>query len=64
MASDGGIFTFGDAAFYGSTAADATTDPAEKIVPTSSGQGYWIEDQNGTMYPFGERPGRTAGQPV
>ena len=39
MASDGGIFTFGDAAFYGSTAADATTDPAEKIVPDDVGPG-------------------------
>jgi cell wall-associated NlpC family hydrolase len=57
MASDGGIFTFGDAAFYGSTAADAPTDPAEKIVPTASGQGYWIEDQNGTVYPFGRAQG-------
>ncbi len=25
--------------------------------PTQSGQGYWIEDQNGTMYPFGSAQG-------
>ena len=26
-------------------------------MPTTSGQGYWIEDQNGTMYPFGSAQG-------
>jgi peptidoglycan DL-endopeptidase CwlO len=57
VASDGGIFTFGDAAFYGSTASAPSPDPAEKVVPTTTGDGYWIEDQNGTMSPFGDAQG-------
>ena len=53
MASDGGVFTFGDAAFYGSTAS-STGDPVERLVPTPSGHGYWVVQQNGTATPFGD----------
>ena len=99
MASDGGIFSFGDAAFYGSTgsihlvqpivamaptpdgkgywmvavrrrhlqlrrrrlpgsaAGGPGLDPAERVVSTASGHGYWVEEQNGTAYPFGDAVG-------
>ena len=53
MASDGGVFTFGDAAFYGSTASDPG-DPVERLVPTHSGHGYWVVQQNGTATAFGD----------
>jgi cell wall-associated NlpC family hydrolase len=52
VAADGGVFTFGDAAFYGSTASDPG-DPVERLVPTHSGNGYWVVQQNGTATAFG-----------
>jgi cell wall-associated NlpC family hydrolase len=57
VAQDGGIFSFGDSAFHGSTGSMPTGDPAEKIVSTRSGDGYWVVDQNGTEYPFGDATG-------
>src|ERR1700722_4521461 len=60
VAQDGGIFSFGDALFHGSTGAMPTVDPAEKIVSTHSGNGYWVVDQNGTAYPFGDAQGPPA----
>jgi cell wall-associated NlpC family hydrolase len=62
VASDGGIFSFGDAAFHGSMGANPTPDPAEKVVPTDSGLGYWVVDQNGTVHPFGDATGTPAVQ--
>ena len=57
--SDGGVFSFGDAAFYGSTAGQPG-DPVERLVTTASGHGYWIVQQNGTATPFGDAgPGST-----
>ena len=47
VAADGGVFAFGDAAFYGSTAG-SPGDPVERLVTTASGHGYWIVQQNGT----------------
>ena len=52
-----GIFNFGDAAFDGSAAGGPALDPAERVVASPSGQGYWVEDQNGTAYPFGDATG-------
>ena len=57
VASDGGIFNFGDAGFFGSAATSPTLDRAEKMVPDSTGRGYWVEEQNGTAYPFGDAQG-------
>ncbi len=98
VASDGGIFSFGDAQFHGSTGAinlnkpvvgmtphqddwllarrirrrglqlrrrqvlrlhrrRTPTEPAEKIVPPATVMGYWVVDQNGTAYPFGDASG-------
>jgi cell wall-associated NlpC family hydrolase len=53
VASDGGVFTFGDAGFHGSTAG-TPGDPVERLVPTPSGQGYWVVQQSGTATPFGD----------
>ena len=55
--SDGGIFNFGDATFAGSAAGGPGLDPAERVVSTASGHGYWVEEQNGTAYPFGDAVG-------
>ena len=47
-------FTFGDARFYGSTAATALPAPVVIIEPTPTGAGYWLIGANGTLYPFGD----------
>ena len=41
MASDGGVFTFGDAPFYGSDGG-MLTSPAVAIAAPRGGAGYWI----------------------
>ena len=60
VASDGGIFNFGDAGFYGSPAGGPGLDPTEKVVSTDSGQGYWVEDAERHGLPVRRRPGRAA----
>jgi hypothetical protein len=41
IASDGGIFAFGDARFHGSTGAMKLTQPIVGMAATPSGNGYW-----------------------
>ena len=53
VASDGGIFTFGDAGFYGSTGAAPLTRPIVGMIPTSSGHGYWLVASDGGVFTFG-----------
>jgi hypothetical protein len=52
---DGGIFTFGDAAFHGSlpglAAADART--GKRIRATAAGVGYYILGDDGRVFGFG-----------
>jgi arylsulfatase A-like enzyme len=54
VASDGGIFAFGDAAFFGSTAANADAGPVVAMVPTASGAGYWEIGAAGGVFAFGD----------
>ena len=53
VASDGGIFTFGDAKFYGSTGALQLNKPIIGMAPTSDGQGYWLVASDGGVFTFG-----------
>jgi hypothetical protein len=55
VASDGGIFTFGDANFFGS-AAGVSSAPVVGAVITSTGHGYWLASQNGGVFSFGDAP--------
>jgi hypothetical protein len=57
VAADGGVFSFGDAGFYGSMGAAPSPEPTERIVSTRTGHGYWIIDQNGTANGFGDASG-------
>ena len=52
-ASDGGIFSFGNAQFYGSTGAVALNRPIVGMAPTSSGGGYWLVASDGGIFSFG-----------
>jgi hypothetical protein len=55
VASDGGIFTFGDARFLGSTGGRGITDVVA-ISPAAQGTGYWLTGANGSVYSFGAAP--------
>jgi hypothetical protein len=52
VASDGGIFTFGDAVFRGSTGAVVLTKPI--VGMAASGGGYWLVGSDGGIFTFGD----------
>jgi hypothetical protein len=54
VATDGGIFTFGDAPFYGSTGDIRLNQPVFAMAPTPSGQGYWLVARDGGIFTFGD----------
>ena len=54
VARDGGIFTFGDAAFYGSTGALRLNQPIVGMAATPSGRGYWMAAADGGIFTFGD----------
>jgi N-acetylmuramoyl-L-alanine amidase len=54
VASDGGIFTFGDAGFYGSTGALTLNRPIVGMAATPDGQGYWLVASDGGIFTFGD----------
>ncbi|MFT7647421.1 MAG: hypothetical protein ACI8Y4_002170 [Candidatus Poriferisodalaceae bacterium] len=55
MASaDGGVFTFGDAAFYGSMGSTTLSRPVVAIAATPSGRGYWLIASDGGIFTFGD----------
>jgi hypothetical protein len=54
VASDGGIFTAGDAQFYGSTGAIALNKPVVGMAATPDGKGYWLVASDGGIFTFGD----------
>ena len=54
VASDGGIFSFGDAKFYGSTGAIHLNQPVVGMAATSDGHGYWLVASDGGIFNFGD----------
>ncbi len=54
VASDGGIFTFGDAAFKGSAGDIRLNQPIVGMAPTPSGNGYWLVASDGGIFTFGD----------
>ena len=53
VGSDGGIFTFGSAQFYGSTGSIHLQRPVVGITPTASRGGYWLVASDGGIFAFG-----------
>jgi hypothetical protein len=53
-ASDGGIFTFGNLAFYGSTGGIVLNKPIVGMASTPDGQGYWLVASDGGIFAFGD----------
>ena len=54
VGSDGGIFTFGDAGFFGSHGGSPTNGAVAGMAATPDGQGYWLVTAQGTVYAYGE----------
>ena len=54
VASDGGIFTFGDANFYGSMGGQQLNRPVVGIAATPDGKGYWEVASDGGIFTFGD----------
>ena len=50
VASDGGIFSFGDASFYGSTGAMRLNEPIVGMAATPDGGGYWLVASDGGIF--------------
>ena len=69
VASDGGVFAFGDATFEGSCPGiGGCTGTAVAVMPDATGKGYWLVTDIGSIYAFGDVPGLGApgnvGSPV
>ena len=54
VASDGGIFDFGDAGFFGSAGSVPLVKPAVAMAATPDGHGYWIAASDGGIFNYGD----------
>jgi hypothetical protein len=54
VGSDGGIFSFGDAAFDGSMGGRPLNSPVVGIAATPDGNGYWEVASDGGIFAFGD----------
>jgi hypothetical protein len=54
VASDGGIFSFGGAAFYGSTGGMTLNKPVVGMAATPDGGGYWLVASDGGVFSYGD----------
>ena len=54
VASDGGVFSFGDAKFHGGTGAITLNKPMVGMAPTPSRNGYWLAASDGGIFSFGD----------
>jgi parallel beta-helix repeat protein len=66
VASDGGVFNFGDAGFFGSMGGKPLNAPIVGLVSTPSGQGYWEVASDGGVFAFGDATfhGSMGGKPL
>jgi len=64
VASDGGIFAFGDAPYLGSMGGIALVRPVVTMASTPDGRGYWLAASDGGLFAFGDAPfrGSTGGR--
>jgi hypothetical protein len=54
LGSDGGIFSFGDATFLGSTGDRKLNRPSVGMAATPDGDGYWFVASDGGIFSFGD----------
>ena len=53
-ASDGGVFTYGDAVFQGSTGGMHLNSPIVSMAATPDGHGYWLVASDGGVFTYGD----------
>jgi Domain of unknown function (DUF4232) len=53
VAADGGVFSFGNAVFHGSTGDVALAQPIVGMAATANGEGYWLVAADGGVFSFG-----------
>jgi len=69
-ASDGGVFAYGGAPFYGSMGGQTLARPVVGMAPTPDGGGYWEVASDGGVFAFGDAGfygsmgGQTLARPV
>jgi Tol biopolymer transport system component len=65
-ASDGGVFTFGDAPFLGSMGGKKLNEPVVGMASTPNGGGYWEVASDGGIFSFGDAGfyGSMGGKPL
>jgi hypothetical protein len=54
VASDGGIFGYGDALFHGSTGGIPLFRPMVGMAATPTGRGYWLVASDGGVFAYGD----------
>ena len=54
VGSDGGVFSFGDANYYGSTGGTTLNKPIVAAMATPDGKGYWLVASDGGVFSFGD----------
>ncbi len=66
VASDGGLFSFGTAQFYGSMGGQPLNQPIVGMAPTPDQGGYWEVASDGGIFAFGDAQfyGSTGGMPL
>jgi hypothetical protein len=66
VASDGGIFSYGDAPYLGSHGGSPLNKPIVGIAATPNGKGYWLVASDGGVFSYGDAPylGSHGGSPL
>jgi hypothetical protein len=53
-AADGGVFSYGDARYYGSMGGKRLNQPIVGMASTPTGHGYWLVARDGGIFSFGD----------
>ena len=54
VASDGGVFAFGDAGFFGLRGGQLLNSPIVGMAATADGKGYWLVSSDGGIFTYGD----------